>query len=444
MDFINEYMQTYFDEVTPYEFYRGIFAPGELEQNGVYEQGKYNAIAVELIPRKEVEKSKSKTNAKRYVITDGLEILDKLLESENFIIVSPISYSGKSRVSNNARYIYAMAIDLDGVDEQAYLTDLMHQINNDFLPVPTYMVSSGTGIHLYYQFENPIPCFANVTKQLGILKDALTKRIWNKYTTSLADKPQIQSLFQGFRLVGGVTKSGSRTRAYETGKKVSIEYLNDFVADENKVTSIVYKSNLTLNKAKELYPEWYDKRIIQKQKKGTWTCKRDLYDWWLRRLKAEITEGHRFNGIMVLSVYARKCNIDYQELEKDAYDLFDLMESMTVREDNHFTREDIMSALEMYNDNYITYPIDSIVQRTGIEIKKNKRNYRTRATHIRIVNQTRKFIRDELGENPYKNNGRKTKQDIVIEWRLEHLDGTKADCIRDTGLSKPTVYKWWK
>ena len=251
-------------------------------------------------------------------------------------------------------------------------------------------------------------------------------------------------MFQGFRLVGGVTKSGSRTRAYETGKKVSIEYLNDFVADENKVTSIVYKSNLTLNKAKELYPEWYDKRIIQKQKKGTWTCKRDLYDWWLRRLKAEITEGHRFNGIMVLSVYARKCNIDYQELEKDAYDLFDLMESMTVREDNHFTREDIMSALEMYNDNYITYPIDSIVQRTGIEIKKNKRNYRTRATHIRIVNQTRKFIRDELGENPYKNNGRKTKQDIVIEWRLEHLDGTKADCIRDTGLSKPTVYKWWK
>lgn len=22
-------------------------------------------------------------------------------------------------------------------------------------------------------------------------------------------------------------------------------------------------------------------------------------------------------------------------------------------------------------------------------------------------------------------------------------DGRKADCIRDTGLSKPTVYKWW-
>ena len=23
-------------------------------------------------------------------------------------------------------------------------------------------------------------------------------------------------------------------------------------------------------------------------------------------------------------------------------------------------------------------------------------------------------------------------------------EGKKADCIRDTGLSKPTVYKWWQ
>ena len=34
-----------------------------------------------------------------------------LTKSENFIIVSPISYAGKSRKSENARYIYAMAED---------------------------------------------------------------------------------------------------------------------------------------------------------------------------------------------------------------------------------------------------------------------------------------------------------------------------------------------
>jgi hypothetical protein len=38
-------------------------------------------------------------------------------------------------------------------------------------------------------------------------------------------------------------------------------------------------------------------------------------------------------------------------------------------EDNHFTREDVFSALEMYNNNnYITFPIDSITLLTAVPI----------------------------------------------------------------------------
>ena len=36
------------------------------------------------------------------------------------------------------------------------------------------------------------------------------------------------------------------------------------------------------------------------------------------------------------------------------------------------------------------------------------------------------------------------KAKVVEEWQKNHPDGKKADCIRDTGLSKPTVYRWWK
>ena len=55
------------------------------------------------------------------------------------------------------------------------------------------------------------------------------------------------------------------------------------------------------------------------------------------------------------------------------------------------------------------------------------------------------FIRDVLNENEdwRAGNGRKSLDGIVREWRLSHPEGSKADCIRDTGLSKPTVYKWW-
>ena len=31
----------------------------------------------------------------------------------------------------------------------------------------------------------------------------------------------------------------------------------------------------------------------------------------------------------------------------------------------------------------------------------------------------------------------------VQEWQELHPYGKKSECIKDTGLSKPTVYKWW-
>ena len=34
-------------------------------------------------------------------------------------------------------------------------------------------------------------------------------------------------------------------------------------------------------------------------------------------------------------------------------------------------------------------------------------------------------------------------QEKINVWREAHPNGKKVDCIRDTGFSKPTVYKWW-
>ena len=51
----------------------------------------------------------------------------------------------------------------------------------------------------------------------------------------------------------------------------------------------------------------------------------------------------------------------------------------------------------------------------------------------------------EYPDGAWRNkDGRPDKQAQVEEWQRNHPDGTKAECIRDTGLSKPTVYKWWK
>lgn len=42
--------------------------------------------------------------------------------------------------------------------------------------------------------------------------------------------------------------------------------MNSFYPEEFQVTEFVYKSNLTLNQAQKKYPEWYQKRIVEKKK----------------------------------------------------------------------------------------------------------------------------------------------------------------------------------
>lgn len=443
--FIRDYLDTYFDEIEPYDFYRAIFPSGELEEKGLQVQGKYNAIAVELLP----PSPERKAPARRCFLHDGLESLDELLESDNFIILSPISYAGKSRSSQNARYIYAMAIDLDGITDIGKLQNLFHQTEVGYLPNPSYIVWSGTGVHLYYQFMQPLPCYKNIVAQLAALKTELTKRIWNGLVSDLAEKPQIESLFQGFRLVGGVTKGGNRTKAYELGGKVTIEYLNGFVPDKHKMKEYAYKSSLTLQEAAIKYPEWYDKRIINKQPRGTWQANRAVYDWWLNELKAKIVVGHRYYGVMVLAIYAKKCGIDYDELSDDAYSLVDMLDELTIEEQNRFTREDVLAALEMFNDNYITFPIDSISALTAIHIEKNKRNHRKQPLHLKIARNTKAILK-EAGE--LKSDGRpkgsknknQSKRDIVQQWQRDNPHKPVKACVAATGISQATVYRYWK
>ena len=136
-----------------------------------------------------------------------------------------------------------------------------------------------------------------------------------------------------------------------------------------------------------------------------------------------------------------KCGIPFEKVKKDAYDLIPFLNSL--KENEPFTESDVNSALECYDSNYVTFPLQDISKLTAITIQHRKRNGRRLEAHIKMVNATRKFRRDVLNEDEYRNNGRKPKKDIVQQWRLEHPDGRKADCIRDTGLTKPTVYKWW-
>lgn len=446
---LTEYLYIYYDEIEPVEFYRAIFSKGELQEKGVYEKGKYNGIIVEVTKEK---KKDGKDKILRHTVTDDLDKVREVIERDNFCLMSPISYIGKERSSENARGLYALAIDLDGViikdDGDPFgLRTLFHQIEDlDRIPMPTYIVSSGTGLHLYYVFEKPIMLFPNVVKELQKYKRELTRIIWQGYITNLEDNVQYESLFQGFRMVGTITKKGERARAFETGKRVTMEYMNEFVREEFKANNFVYKSKLTLAEAKKKYPEWYERRIVKKQPKSTWTVNRAVYDWWKRRILKEAKTGHRYYCLMMLAVYARKAGIERDELENDAFMFMELFDKLPASADNPFNEKDVIDALQAYDDRYITYPINSISYLSDIPIEKNKRNYQKQEWHLEDI-RAKKIRMKQRGQDFKNKEGRPkgsgVKEEIVKEYRKNNPLARKSDCIRDTGISKMTVYKWW-
>jgi hypothetical protein len=195
--------------------------------------------------------------------------------------------------------------------------------------------------------------------------------------------------------------------------------------------------------AKKKYPDWNPYSTSKK-----WTCKPDLYYWWIRQIKDKAIVGGRYYAVLALAAYGSKCDIPLKQIEKDALELVPFLDELTDDETNHFTKADAIDALSFFKKHRkeVTYKLtrDRISELSKIDIPPNKRNGRKQAVHIKYMNNQRAF-KVEMGEctNGGRPKGSSEQKNIVEKWQESHPDGKKADCIRDTGLSKPTVYRWW-
>ena len=434
------------------DFYDDIFGD-DLEESRLpedYRSGEYGGIAIERIQTNDNKKFRGQ----RVTVTQGnMELYDLIERSENFCMIAPVSYAGRQRTNKNARYLYAMVIEIDNIEPKNGIDELFYswRRKNLTMPQPTYVVCSGSGVHLYFVFERTIPLFKNIFEQLSEAKTYFTTAFWNKYVTNSHEREQIQyeSINQPFRCVGTVAKNGKAyAMAFQTGEKITIECLNKLLPKELQMNE-VYKSKLPLEQAKEQYPEWYQRRIVEGKPRGHWNRHEGIYYNWIEKMKAKAVVGHRYSCLENLCSLAVQCNIPPEQVEKDCRELADILEELTVKEDNHFTEYDILCALKTYhNADEVAYRrrIDFISKKTGIPLTPNKRNGRKQEQHIKIMNAIRDI---EHPDGEWRNKdgrpkGSSRQKKIVEEWQKKHPDGRKADCIRETGLSKPTVYKWWK
>lgn len=446
----NEMLSERYERVKPLEFYRDVFPEGSLERPRAYEDKKPNALFTTAYRKKKLAEDEKKTHyARNTIVFDDLagvkEILNDAASADDveFVISGPIAYMGRNKTAANGFHMWGMAFDLDGV-EMDQLRDLIHQIDNDILPEPTYLVNSGNGFHLYYLFEEPIPLYRYLHAPLRALKYRLTDMIWNAYTSTIPkEKRQHQGIFQAFRVVGSQSKLGKSypVVAFRTGKKRSLQYLNEFVTPEYQVREELTSYRLPLEEAKEKYPEWYESRIVKGERPGRWTNKKDLYNWWIRQIQQGAFDGNRYHCISALFTFAVKCDVPEEEVLNDALELVPRLNRLTKKDNNDFTVQDVYDACSFFSDSYVRYSINAISAKTKIPIERNKRNFRKQSQHVRVMNAIRDI---EYPDGEWRNKeGRPAKKHQVQQYCFEHPEATVTEVARALKMSRTTVYKWW-
>lgn len=448
-------------------FYRDLFPEGSLapapkQGVGPYPKGTYGGVLVRVW-----DEGDGTEKAERHFVLDPLDNIRSVLTVDPSLggkvrdFLSPVSYAGRRPLLTAAHELFAVVFDLDGlkIDEESGepvgLIDLLYQMEDvsarpALHPTPTYIVSSGTGLHLYYLLDKPLRLWPNVVERMALFRAALTKRLWNQYVTDLSDKRQYEGVVQAFRMVGSLAKDGEQVvRAFKVGGRCSMDYLNGFVGEEARVTRDLYEAKHTLAEARELWPDWdpeWRKKALAAPE-TPWKVKRALFDWWCRRVEAgEPFEGNRYWCVFVAACYAAKCpDVTYEELEAWAFKVRPQLDEMTKSEDNHFTEADVQAALAAYgNPLSVKLRRDKVAEKTQLPMPINRRNGRKLDQHVAYLNGLRKMRRDVLGEDEYKNSGRPTKKDEVRAYAAEHPAANHTAIARALGISRPTVIRWLK
>jgi len=312
-----EFLSNQFEEINGYDFYKFIFPDNENKGEFNTDFSKPNAI---YLYEDEKDKETKRRLRRRIMLKDTWEEdFINFVECNPNTLCSGLSYRNRTNKIVNAQRMNALVFDLDAVGESE-LINLFLRFGKDStmfrtLPMPTFLVSSGTGLHLYYVFEEPIDLYPNIKLQLKALKHELTFRIWEYKATSQEKAIQYQSINQGFRMVGSInSKYGTIVRAFKTGSKVTLDYMNSYARESARVdiNKPFRPSKITKAEAKEKYPEWYQRVVVEKSKNfKKWDIKSKqgyaLYDWWLTQYP-DIKGGHRYFYLMCMSIYAVKKN----------------------------------------------------------------------------------------------------------------------------------------
>lgn len=480
------------------DFVKDLF-PAEYLQDATLKKGETDGKGCILMTTRKKHKNKDGSERQiesRTIIKNDYKGLREAIERGNAsTLIFPFTVFGKRHKKENAHETHAIVIDIDYVGT-AQMKNIIHQIGTGHILAPTYITSSGNGVHLWYFLDKPLNMTIKQGQELRKFKRMLIRYLWNEATSMRGEVRDSANAYQGFRAPEAYTKlaydeNGALMTEYDEnncnsesyratcykmnhGRRYSIRELKEMLPqgfdkyyvreyDYNELPDMRYleadlpweveapKSKMSLEEAKEKYPEWYARKIegkeVEKKPKTGWFSNIGLYEWWKNKVYFEAVVGGRYYAIRALAQFGMKCGVSEEQIRRDAYSLMDRLNQISFTDDeaDMFTEYDMECALSTLHEDITTGKKSTrkfIEETTHISIPPAKRNGRTRTQHMNYMN----FRREELGITDWRctnSPGAPTKEAIVKEWRRNNPEGTQYRCTKETGLSKNTVKKWW-
>lgn len=358
----------------------------------------------------------------------------------NNVYVVPASFINGYYSGATCKDLYALVVDIDRVKPETLNIIISNGNLGSHIPMPTFITNSGSGIHLYYVFDQKVPYYP---KNRKILAD-MYRKLCGITKLRIAAKTDWHSIVQPFRLPGSLTKLGQVATAFQCAGKWRVQDLAKRLGVDINDLDLTERTLMPQNEYRRWKAEQIAKGTVKKPKRvyKLQDGNKGFYESCLSRCFKDTKEGHRYMSMVALSVVAYKVGVERDKLHEDLERL--LMHYNDIG--SVISRREMEKSMRAYNVKALKCRSETLEEWFGWNFKRKKAEPKgmTRTEALEIARFTRDLKMKKAGRIWTDGNGRKKKNEQVWNWRSEHPEGTPKECIADTRISKNTVYKWWK
>ncbi|MCD8287987.1 MAG: hypothetical protein LUC18_04005, partial [Porphyromonadaceae bacterium] len=149
-----------------------------------------------------------------------IETALELSEGKDNAYCCSVTFYDNYKRDQYIEWVFAFVVDVDNV-KPSYLNVILKNLVNISM-MPTYIVNSGRGLHLYYVLKEPLRLYPEIRPRAMELHKELNKAMTPFFT------PDVHSLGQAYRIVGSNTKIGEVATSFKVGPKYDVVDIANF------------------------------------------------------------------------------------------------------------------------------------------------------------------------------------------------------------------------